>query len=98
MHILRIIWALYGIILIEPINCLSGMKKIYAIYQCSRLDFIKAAKKGIKLSSMPFYVNAIIVFCVTEKDVAFNDCVKWNSGDGKRFLTINWFVETELYK
>lgn len=73
------------------------MKKIYAIYQCSREDFIKAAKKGIKLSSMPYYVNAIVVYCVRKKDEAFKDCVKWNSTNGKSCWTINWFTETILY-
>ena len=73
------------------------MKRIYAIYQCSRGDFIKAAKKGVKLSSMPDSVNAVVVFCVTKKKVAFNDCVKWNSTNGKSFNTINWFAEIHLY-
>lgn len=74
------------------------MKEIYAIYQCSREDFIKAAKKGVKLSSMPYVVNTFVVYCVTKKGDAFNDCVKWNKGDGKMFLTVNWFVKTALYE
>lgn len=73
------------------------MKKIYAIYQCRREDFIKAAKNGIKLSSMPHYVNAFVVYCVKSKKEAFNDCVKWNSTNGKSYWTINWFTETNLY-
>lgn len=72
-------------------------KEIYVIYQCSREDFIKAAKKGVKLSSMPYYVNSFIVYAVKSKEEAFNDCVKWNSTNGKSFMTINWFDEVTLY-
>lgn len=74
------------------------MKPIYAIYQCSREDFVKAAKKGVKLSTMHFVVNAFVVYCVTKKDEALLDCVKWNSSNGKSYNTINWFAKTSLYK
>ena len=73
------------------------MKRIYAIYQCSREDVVKAAKKGTKLSDMPFVVNASVVYCVTKKKDAFEDCVKWNSTTGKSYNTINWFTDIKLY-
>lgn len=73
------------------------MKPIYAIYQCSREDFVKAAKNGVKLSSMPCVVNAFVVYCVTKKKVAFNDCVRWNSTNGKSYNTINWYAKINLY-
>ena len=73
------------------------MKRIYAIYQCSREDFVKAAKKGFKLSSMPFAVNAFVVYCVTNKKEALNDCIKWNSSNSKCYNSITWFTNIKLY-
>ena len=74
------------------------MKKIYAIYQCRRDEFIKAAKDGVKLSGMPFRVNASVVFCVESMDSALADCRTWNNGTGKDYLTTNWFINVDLYK
>lgn len=73
------------------------MKQIYAIYQCSREDFIKAAKNGVKLSSMPYCVNGMVVYCVKTKDEAFQDCVNWNSTNAKTFQSINWFAKVHIY-